>query len=373
MNKKLLFFAMALLVFVSAPLVHSQTTVGGDVKFFLYDKSWGTSQDSTDSDTETAGFSRVYFYIMSELSDRISIDVRPEIRAESGATPVLGRRIGEQRPSASGIEPTLHLDRAAIKVLLPRDVELTAGLFRPLFTEDYGAQRFFHEEYHASNAIANEWLAAWHDFGIELYKSFDVEMGSQWVSIPVYFYLLNGQNLYNENLYTDNNQNKSILLHVAPEYSGFRLLGSLAFGKWDNEDKYKFLRWCAGAAYDYMDFTFRGEFFVGEWDHQFLVLEQNYRDVRPWGYYVKVGYHIIPETLRVLFAYHRAEHDFGGFVFTGTSLTEKYVTWGPRLNYFVTPGSAILLQIDRHDWKNEDGTQELKANRVTIGWRTIFP
>jgi hypothetical protein len=342
MMRNLLVFGIVLLSFLTAPLAQAQTTVGGDLKFFLYDKSWGTSQDSTDSDTETAGFSRIYLYMMSELSDRISIDVRPEIRAESGATPVLGRRIGEQRPSASGIEPTLHLDKAAIKVLLPRDIELTAGLF-------------------------------WHDLGIELYKSFDFELGSQWVSFPVYFYLLNGQNLYNENLFTDNNQNKSVLLHIAPEYSGFRLLGSLAFGKWDDEDRHKFLRWCAGAAYDYRDFTFRGEFFVGEWDQQFLILEQRLSDVRPWGYYVKIGYHIIPERLRVLFAYHRAEHDFSGFVFTGTSLTEKFITWGPRFNYFVTPGSAILLQIDRHDWKNEDGTQELKANRVTLGWRTIFP
>jgi len=366
--KKILLLGIILLTFISVPLAYAQSVVGGDLKFFLYDKNWGTSQGSKDDDNASMGFSRAYFYIVSELTDKVSIDIQPEIRAESGATPVLGQEIGDQKPNPSGIDPELFIDNATVKVLLPRDIELTAGIFRPLFTEDYGAERFFHEEYHASNTIANDWLGAWHDSGIELYKSFDMKMGSQWVSIPVYFYLLNGGFEY-----SDNNQNKSIMVHVAPEYSGFRFLGSIAYGKWDENGKNKFLRYCAGATYDYRNFTFRSEYIAGTWDDKFLILDQKYKDVNPWGYYVKAGYHVIPDKLRVLFAYHYAEHDFSGFVFTGADVTEKYITMGPRVNYFITPGSAIILQVDFHDWKNQDGSQKLDANRVTLGWRTIFP
>ena len=85
--KKILLFGIALFTFVSVPLAHAQSTVGGDLKFFLYDKSWGTSMGSKDDGNATMGFSRAYFYIMSELTERISIDIQPEIRAESGATP----------------------------------------------------------------------------------------------------------------------------------------------------------------------------------------------------------------------------------------------------------------------------------------------
>lgn len=388
LKKMFMFLGIALLIDVSASLVRAQTSVGGDVKFYMFDISSGSSDITTldslgnpvttthdTTDKATMGFRAVHILVSSDLSERVSFDIDTEIavaiNAQSGATPSLGTKIGLQRPAPSE-ELSVDFNKAYVKVFAPGDVEISAGVLRPLFTEDYGAERFFQEEYHGSMATANPWLGTWHDTGIELYKSFDVQLGEmQYASIPTYLYVLNGGD-YKSSKYTDNNKNKALLFHLAPEYSGFRLMGSYGFGKWDDESKNKYQRYAFGIGGDIGNFWFRGEYMGGKWEDKRILLEGKNKDIKPFGYYMKIGYQVIPDHLRALVDFSHAEHDFSGYFVTLSSLKETYTTITPSLNYFLAPGSVVILQTDIADWKNEDETSKLNFTRVTLGMRTIF-
>ncbi len=361
---------MLVLVGMIAMVSLSYAEVGGDLKLWLGDitsgSSWvtdtlGTAQHDT-TDRFTMGFSHITLYFTSQISDNVSIEAQPEVSASSGATPRLGSLIGGQR--ASGYSLGIGLVVAHITVVTPGQFEITAGYLRPIFTEDYGHERFYQENFYSYKAVCNSRLGNLHDAGIEIYKSFDIALGeNSYASIPFWLYVLNGGQPI-----VDNNSNKTLLLHVAPEYANFILYGSGLYGTWDNADENTVIRYSGGLQYTHKYFWFRGEYMAGTWQNQI----GDSLDAEAFGYYVKAAVNIVPEKLSLMGCYDYADHNFSGSGASMSTIGETFATISGVLNYQVVPGSHIMLQIDKADWKNEDETSKLDFYRGALGWRTIF-
>ena len=351
-------------------LAYGQTVIGGDLKFFVGDitsgSSWVTDTlgQTTEHDTTdrfSMGFNHITLFFTSQIGDYVSVEVQPEVSASTGATPRLGKMIGEQRPSSNPLK--IKLSVANITVVTPGQFEITAGYLRPIFTEDYGHERFYQENFYSYKAVCNGYLGNIHDTGIEIYKSFDIELGeNNYASFPVWLYVMNGGETI-----IDNNTDKTIMLHVAPEYANFTLYGSGLYGKWDDGDDNTVIRYTGGLQYTHKYFWFRGEYIAGTWKNKVA----DSLDAKPFGYYVKAAVNIVPEKLSLMGLYDHADHNFSG---SGASSTigETYTTISGVLNYQVAPGSHIMLQIDKADWKNEGETSKLDFIRGSLGWRTIF-
>lgn len=350
-------------------------TVGGDLKFYLYDQSRGDYlYMAQDADTMeeyvvqgnghnnmSAGLSALYLYLSKDITDTLSVNVDPEIRVSAGATPRLGGGITRVT------EEEIHIEflRANLTWILPNDFQLKAGYLKPLFTWDYGYELFWHEEIHASYVTANSWLSSWHDSGIELYKTFE----PQGFSLPAYLYLLNGP----DGGLVDNNNGRSALIHVAPELMQgmVKLLGSYGFGKWDDAGKHDMQRYAFGININVGDLMLRSEYMGGKWEDKFLVKEKMLRDVSPSGYYVKALYQVIPD-LKVLANYSHLAHDFSGFFFTASGVGEVYDTYTLGLDYELADGITAILQYNMVDAGRDDGTAALDYNRLTLGIRATF-
>ena len=361
--KKITLVSLCALIFLSVGLVEAQeegVTIGGDIKFYLYDQSSGEVDGESQSNNGSAGFNSIILYISKEITDEISVNVDPEIRVSAGATP----RLGGEITRVTDAEIEVEILRANLTWLMPNSFQLKMGYLKPLFTWDYGYELFWNEEFHASPVTANSWLGSWHDSGIELYKSFEPEG----CSVPVYLYLLNGGGAE-----VDNNNGKTVLLHVAPEFMNgmLKLLGSYGRGKWDDDDKYDMERYAFGINLNIKDLTLRGEYMAGTWENQYLVAEGVRRDISPSGSYIKALYNFLP-NLRGLVGYSHLNHDFSGFFYTGSGVGETYDTVTLGLNYFLADGVTAMLQYSMVDADRDDGSAALEYDRVTLGMRVTF-
>ena len=376
---------VAVLGLLAARAPAADLSFGGDLKFHLFDMSTGSSTfmvaqgesmvpvkyDTTDR--WDMGFNSVFLYFVAQLTDKITIDIEPEIAAHSGATPSLGMKIGAQRVPASDADAlTLGLNAAKISALLPWNVQLSAGILRPIFTEDYGDMKGFMESVHYSKSQANPWLGAWHDAGIEAYKAFEFQLGDQYLTLPAYLYLLNGGTEA-----SDNNSNKTLMLHVAPEFWKLRLLGSFALGKWDDADQNNVMRYVAGLSGEFGPVWIRGEYVGGKWSNEVSAFTGDTFDVKPFGYYAKLGVNFIPDKLSLILDYDYAQHNFGGFFYVGDDhAREKYTTVTGTLCWSVIPGSSVMLGVTKAMWNSttDAGVETAKLDflRPTLGWRTVF-
>lgn len=371
--KKQIYALVGVALLTAVGLSHAQ--IGGDLKIYLGDISTGSSYitdtlgNTVEYDTTdrfSVGFGHVTLYILQDISDYVSIDIEPELLAHTSATPKLGVRLGEQRP-ASAEHVDLEISKAFITVITPGEYEISAGWLRPIFCEDYGAEMFYQENYHAQKAVANPWLGSWHDAGLEIYKSFDIALGeNNYASIPTYLYILNGGFEV-----ADNNSDKAFLIHIAPEFGNFRIMASGAYGKWDPDGDNTMLRYAAGLAANYKFFWLRGEYMGGKWENKYTFAGDTF-DLEPSGFYVKAGFNLVPEKLSLMGYYDYAKHNWSGFFFVGGTEEETYTTISGVLNYVVTPGSHLMLEVGKADWKNESETSKLDYLRMTLGWRTIF-
>jgi hypothetical protein len=375
-----LLLLVGVVIFVGVGSALGDTIVGGDIKFFLYDKSSGDvdvvappdrSVDYESENNSSAGVSSAIIYISSDLSDDVSVELQPEILVEAGATPRLGDA-SFYRNEVTGTE--IEFLRANITWRLPSGFELKGGYLKPLFTWDYGYELFWHEEYNGSYVAANPWLGAWHDSGIEIYKNFETDE----FSVPAYLYLLNGP----DGSESDNNENKSVMLHVAPEFMSGRLklLGSFGMGKWDSEDKNSFTRYAAGASFAYSGFMVRGEYMGGKWEDKTFGFgpDATVGDINPFGYYVKAFYQFMPKA-RVFGAYSHLDHDFSGFFYTASSLSETYDTYEGGVDYELADGATAMLTYSKVDAEREaeegarsDYSAKLDYSRITLGFRVTF-
>ena len=398
--KRVLLAVVLVTAIAASGAVGAQLNFGGDLGFYLFDVSMGNGiQPSRDllgnpvpmPYKDTTGRVNTLFeshglglYWNVQLTDNVSVNALTEVGGTStGATPSLGRKLGTQQGEAGTIKP-LAVPEANITVMLPWQVQMSTGIIRPIFSEDYGEKKGYQEANRLFKSSANAYGGEWHDLGIELYKSFEPGGG---VSIPAYAYVLAG-----EQQYGDNNSNKALLFHVAPSFWKLRVLGSFGFGKDGPDDALEpWTRYAAGLGGDFGKFWFRGEFFGGSWAGNEVLNAANTDSVgdilpdtvtfKPVAYYVKAGYNFIPDKLGLVLTYDQYSPDWTTRTKLGyktqsgntTDAKESYTTIGATIQYWVIPGSAILLEYDRGMWKVGDGTlDKLDFNRITLGWRTIF-
>ncbi|MCX6842564.1 MAG: hypothetical protein NTX53_09825 [candidate division WOR-3 bacterium] len=387
-------------VLAASGAVGAQLNFGGDLGFVLFDVSNGSGiQPSRDSlgnamplpYGDTTG--RVNTYLEShglglywnvQLSDQVSVSALTEVGGTTtSATPSLGKKLGTQQGDA-GTQKALSVPEAYIQVMLPWQVQMSTGIIRPIFSEDYGEKKGYQEANRLFKSSANAYGGEWHDLGVEFYKSFEPGGG---FSIPAYAYLLAG-----EQPLGDDNSNKALLFHVAPAFWKLRVLGSYGFGKEGADGELQpWSRYAAGLGGDFGPFWFRGEFFGGSWAGNEVLNEANKDTLgriipdtvtfKPIAYYVKAGYNLIPDKLGVVLTFDQSSPDWTtraklGYSTQGgptTDAGESYTTIGATVQYWVIPGSAILLEYNRGMWKVGDGTLcKINFNRITLGWRTIF-
>jgi len=328
-------------------------SVGGHLKLYMADKADGKRNGVDQNNNLSAGIHDFYLYLSKGLSDFLMIDVQTKTSVLAGATPSLGSDIARSTTSSVSTK----IDQAYMTVLLPREMELKVGAFFPLFSEEYGRQIWWEEQYHGNNGLLT--LEAWYDNGIELYKNFDFEA----FSLPVYLYLLNG-----DNRYVDNNSGMLGLVHVAPEFFGgrLRLLGSYGSGRWDDNDDHDTKRYAYGVDFKYQNLNIMGEYMHKEWEKKPLT-GGGTADGENKGYYIKALYSF-GEKWRALAKYSDVEL----YNASTTMLTDTYKTISLGVNYFITDSSTIMPQVSSVDADRSDGSETLEYIRYTLGWRTTF-
>jgi hypothetical protein len=402
-KQKVLLVAVLATALAAGSAVGAQLNFGGDLGFVLFDVSSGSGiQPGLDSLGKPVGTAygdttgRVNTYLEShglglywnvQLNDNVSVSALTEVGGTTtSATPSLGKKLGTQQGDAGTLK-ALALPEAYIQVMLPWQVQMSTGIIRPIFSEDYGEKKGYQEANRLFKSSANAYGGEWHDMGIELYKSFEPGGG---FSIPAYAYLLAG-----EQQYGDNNSNKALLFHVAPSFWKLRVLGSFGFGK-DGPDSTPepWTRYALGLGGDFGRAWFRTEFFSGTWDGATAYnhkaeggIDTTPFSQKPIAYYVKAGYGLIPDKLGLVLVYDQYTPEWttwaklgysGGAsnmttMDNGQKVGESYTTIGATIQYWVIPGSAILLEYNRGMWKVGDGTlDKIDFNRITLGWRTIF-
>ncbi len=367
MSRKLLLFLIFCGFFICNvySVVAQGTTIGAHLKLTIYDYKDGKSDGEKGHEYAGMALNEMILYLSSEVSDRISVDLQPMFNTLTGATPRFGNKIGNNK--YSNAEPVFREWRKAVlTILLPHEFEMAVGIVKPRFTWDYGTELFWEEEINGGKFSCNDFLGAMHETGIELYKPLELSA----VSLPTYLYLLNGGPGGQKNLFNDNNNTPTVMLHVEPEIGAFRFQGTLARGKWDDGGKYNMTRYSTGIAYEWSDFSARAEFAGGNWEKSIPAKELE--DATPFGYYAKLLYNFAPWG-KAMMHYDYAKHNFNGFVTTLPG-EEEYTTITPGIIINVASGSMIQIQYDIANWKKwgKDEDNKLKFNRLTIGWRSTF-
>ena len=341
----------------------NQVTIGGHLKFFLADQSFGERNDLNQHNSFSAGINDLWLYFSKGLSDWIQITVAPEIHVEAGATPALGSDI--TRSGSANVD--IDLDEAYMTLQLPKQVQLKAGAFYPMFSEEYATKNWWHEQYNASNGLVT--LEAWQSIGIEAYRNFDFDQ----FSLPVYLSLINGEDrgVNQVSRFTDNNNAMNFLAHAAPEFyaygSRLRILGSAGVGRWDDEGENKQYEFSIGADATKGGLNVSGEYLY-RWREDLPLLGGGTKDGEDKGWYVRANYTLNPQW-RFLIKW--SDVDLWS-TSTDTLLTDNYKTLSAAINYWITSNSTIIPQIEYVDADRSDGSEDLQYFRYTLGWRTTF-
>jgi hypothetical protein len=363
------YFLLAALLFVifcvAAPLQAAKTQLGGHVKMVLYDDVFGQRTGTAVPNPvpehhEYTGFilREMILYVSSELNDRVSVDLQPVFEASSGATPKFGKDIGAQKTAASAINPEFGgWVKAIVKMALPRGYEVSAGIVKPRFTWDYGAELFWEDAINGNKFTANTSLGAMHDAGIEVYKNFEV--GNY--SIPTYAYALNGGYEF-----SDNNRGVGGMIHVEPEFGPVRFLGSFYTGRYDVAYSKTATRWAAGFATEWRNLAFRTEYAGGLWE-DYPQSKDIIIDRKPKGFYANASYRFVPWA-RATLDYSVADQNWS----TGSAVGEKFITLTPSLQVYASESAIIIVQYDIADWSRLSGSEKLEFNRATLGMRVTF-
>ncbi len=389
------------LVFSTSSLFAQKTTIGGHVKFHFTDyaegkigaKAWTFEELEYEGKRSMGmGFNKLILYIRSQISKKISMDLQPYIDAQTGATPHLDGITGAtasvsenywDKPKGKVNPKFMGFRKAAIIVSLPQKFKLTAGIIKPRFTWDYGAELFWQDEYHGGQFSNNLFLGAIHGTGIEIYKEFDIAA----ISTHAYLYMLN-KDINDSSDYFDNNASSSGMIHIEPEIGPLKLQVSCLYGNHDANDHKKIHRYSGGVAYNWrhpdkkwINIGFRCEAAYGKWDDIVYVNQYENKDAITNGRYGKIFYRICPK-LRFMYHYDFVDKNFDGSDFFDGShfqgYGEEFITSTASLQLNVTEKSVIQIQIDKADWKMKALDEfhadrfQLTFNRFVIGWRTTF-
>jgi hypothetical protein len=360
--------ALTCMLAFSASALHADgTKLGGHLKLLGYDYKDGKMNGIKGHAYTGMSLREFLLYVSSELNDKVSIDIQSQFDASTGATPKFGKRLQDTKNTSATATPEFGgFVKAVVKVMLPHGYELSAGIVKPRFTLDYGAELFWEDEINGGKFTANTNLGAMHETGVEVYKPFEVGE----VSLPAYLYIIN-----NSSEYVDNNNAPSVMLHAEPEIGAWKFTGSLMSGSYDPKNKLNNTRYAVGGSYEWQDLSARAEYAGGSWEKNISTTNTDnsisLSDATPWGYYVKVFYKVTP-WCRAMVHYDYVENNFSGAKTTPGK--EKYTTITPGVQMKVMSSSSIIAQYDIADWKRTDstGAQTLKFNRMTVGWRTTF-
>jgi hypothetical protein len=367
LRKLMLMVALLSFTILSVKLVYAEgTTVGGHLKMTLYDYKDGKMNDIKGHEYAGMDFRQMILYISNEISDKVSIDLQPEFDTSTGATPKFGKSLSATKNATSAVTPEFAgWVKAVVKVVLPYGYEISAGSVKPRFTWDYGGELFWEDEYNGSKFSANSTLGAMHEVGFEVYKPFEIGK----VSLPSYLYVFNGGVEF-----SDNNNGPAVMLHAEPEVGAWKFQGSIASGKYDNNNKYNYSRYSAGAAYEWKNFSARAELAGGTWEKNIIEPSDSTKlsNATPFGYYGKVFYKVTPWA-RAMLHYDYVDYNYG--TNKSTAGKTRYTTITPGLQLKVANGSFVLIQYDMADWKQQNKgkkEQTLKFNRIVVGVRTTF-
>ncbi len=330
--------------------------VGGHLKLFVFDRSEGNRNGTHQHDNLSAGLNNLYLYFTKNLTEWLGLEVQTDTQVTSSATPKLGSNI--TRSKSARVSTNIH--QAFMTLRLPKGYELKVGVFNPLFSEDYARETWWHQLYHLNFGLLQ--LAAYHDSGMELYKNFDF---NRW-SLPVYLYYLNGNTTTR---FVDNNEGKSVLIHVAPEFfnTSLRLLGSFGYGKWDDGNNYDMFRYAGGLDWKFKKLNVLAEYLYNRQDS--LLLSGGARaDGANKGYHIKTIYRFTPKWQGLI------DYSHADLFNTESSAmrTDTYDEVAFGADYFLTDSSTIIGQFTVGDASRSDGSEKLKYKRFTLGWRTTF-
>jgi hypothetical protein len=384
MKKMLAVFFVAVLFVAVVPVyaeesgsVPGKSKIGGHVKFSVYDSAdgvtgWGTSSALTftakSSQYTGMGFREFILYVSQEITDQFSVEVCPVLSVRTGATPSLGTIIGKQK-SASPSLSALDLDRAVLKYMAPWEIELTFGIFKPVFTMNYGYELFWEEEYNGGKFVCNPNLGVMHETGLEIYRNFYI---ADVVALPVYLYALNGGSYY-----VDSNNQPMLAAHIEPEYGPVKIGASFAAQKFDTKEQKWSFRYTGGAAFNWKGIQARVEYAAGDWQNDIMTTTNTY-NARAEGFYATASYKLPSDWnmdwLKVFYTFEYALQNFNG-TFSHSSARgggDKYVQHTAGLDIYITPASMLQFQVDVADWRRRDNSLILIFTRPTLGARVTF-
>ena len=341
----------------------ARTNIGGHLKFFLADQTFGEVNGEDQHDSFAMGVNDLWLYFNKTLTSWLNLTVAPQIVVVAEATPVLGSNI--TRSSSASVD--IDLDEAYMTIRLPERYELKVGAFYPMFSEEYATKSWWHEQYHNNNGLVT--LEAWQSFGLELYRAYEFES----FSLPISLSVINGEDrgISQPTRFTDNNNSVNGLLHIAPEWLMFngrmRLLGSAGWGRWDDAGDNGSFEWAAGAEYTHGSVSISGEYMSRESDNLPLP-GGGTEDGTDKGWYLKAKYSLSPKW-RFVVKYSDVEL---WSVSTNSLLTDQYKALSLAVGWWITESSTIIPQIEYVDADRQGTGQTLEYIRYTLGWRTTF-
>lgn len=316
-------------------------------------------------------------YVSKDISDNVSVHIAPDFgNSGAGATPSLGKFLGQNLKTTSATV-TPKFNELNVKYNLPEyGVQLRAGYMNPILSMDYGHELFWGDQW--SGGKSTLYAGAWHDAGLEIYKSF--EIGDY--SVPFYAYILNGNGSYAR----DNNNSKAVLFHVEPRFGNLQVFGSWGAGKWgdavaastgtllgsaDGQKDKVFTRYSAGAEYAMGRFKVRSEYMASRYN-DYLTVGSAKENYDYYGGYAKLFYTIVPEKLTAMYHYDRFTKD----VVSGTLLMkEKYDTNEFVLSYEMAPAATLYVGYTKGNWRNTDiptKKDSIQFNRLQTYVRVTF-
>lgn len=338
------------------PGLLDNTRVGGHLKLYMFDRSEGRRNSQDQHNNISAGINHLYLYFTKEISEWLGIEVQTDTQVTASATPKLGSNIS--RATSATTSTIIH--QAFMTARLPKEYELKVGIFNPLFSEDYAKETWWSQLYHQNYGLNQ--LQSYQDSGFELYKSFDF---GAW-SVPTYFYYLNGNTT---SRYVDNNEGKSFLIHIAPEFfnTSLRLLGSVGYGIWDDGNDHGQYRYAGGVDWKHKKLNILAEYLYTRWN-DLLLSDGSRADGTRDGYRLKAIYRFTPKW-QALVDYSHANLYNTDSTFMRTDTYDE-VTFG--VDYFLMPSSTIIGQFSYGDGSRSDDSEKIQYKRFTIGWRTTF-
>lgn len=375
MAKKYFFIALALLSVCNIESVYAKkTTVGGHFKLTLYDYSIGdrTFTDSSNSVQRANGarsagisISRFTLLVMREIEEIFTVLLQPNFEVTTGATPRLGKSIGENELSGAPRFTGWHKAFMRIMIPYPLLLEVTGGIIFPRFTMDYGAELFFEEEYNGSIFSLSTCLGEMEGTGIELYRTF--ELG--FASMPTYIYIMNGEG----NMFHDNNDLPEGMIHIEPEIGPVRLFGSFLVSKYDDDSEKDVFRWSGGGSVTLGPVELRSEYAGGMWEES--LADTSDPDAKPHGFYAKLFYQFASWG-KLMAHYNYVKYNFVGTHINGLPGWEIYSTITPGIQIYVFDCLAIQLQSDIANWRRKNKERNIKDklefSRYFLGLRATF-